>query len=105
MHTASHRNRKTQEIEYVNIPREERTCSVCIDEIEDEYHFLFECEKIKVLRKEFCQKIAPIKENFVTMNKSEKVEFLFSLSQTEKVTICQFSEFVSQSFKVGENHT
>ena len=58
-----------------------------------------------MLRKEFYQKIALIKEDFVTMNNSEKVEFLFSLSETEKATTCQFSKFVSQSFKVGENHT
>ena len=32
---------------YVNTPREERTCSVCVNEIEDEYHFLFECKKIR----------------------------------------------------------
>ena len=57
-----------------------------------------------MLRKEFYQKITLIKENFVTMNNSEKVQFLFSLSETEKATIFQFSKFVSQSFKVGENH-
>ena len=38
---------------YINTPREERTCSVCVNEIEDEYHFLFECKKNKELRKEF----------------------------------------------------
>ena len=35
---------------YVNTPREERTCSVCVNEIEDEYHFLFECKKNKEKR-------------------------------------------------------
>ena len=38
-----------------------RTCSVCVNEIKDEYHFLFECEKNKALRKEFYRKITPIK--------------------------------------------
>ena len=32
---------------YVNTPWEERTCSVCVNKIEGEYHFLFECEKIR----------------------------------------------------------
>ena len=88
----------------VNTPREKRTCSVCVNEIEDEYHFLFECKKNKELRKEFYQKITLIKENFITMNNSEKVQFLFGLSETEKGTICQFSKFVCQSFKVRESH-
>ena len=35
---------------YVNTPREERTCSKCKDKVEDEYHFLFDCEKNKTLR-------------------------------------------------------
>ena len=89
---------------YVNTPREERTCSVCVNEIEYEYHFLFECKKNKELRKEFYQKITLTKKNFITMNNSEKVQFLFSLSETEKGTICQFSESVCQSFKVRESH-
>ena len=88
---------------YVNTPLEERTCSVCVNEIE-EYHFLFGCEKNKSLRKEFYRKITPIKENFVTMNNSEKVQFLFSLSETEKRTTFEFSKCVCQSFKVRENH-
>ena len=72
---------------YVNTPREEETCSVCVNEIEDEYHFLFECKKNKEWRKEFYRKITLIKENLISMNNSEKVQFLFSLSETEKGTI------------------
>ena len=89
---------------YVIPPREERTCSVDVNEIEDKHHF-FECEKNKALRKEFYRKITPIKENFVTMNNPEKVQFLFSLSETERGIACEFSKFVCQSFKVTENHT
>ena len=54
--------------------------------------------------KEFYRKVTLIKENFITMNNSEKVQFLLSLSETEKGTICQFSKFVCQSFKVRESH-
>ena len=89
---------------YVSTPRETRPCSVCVNEIEDEYHFLFECQKNEELRKKFYRKITLIKENFITINNSEKVQFLFSLSETEKGTICQFSKFACQSFKVRENH-
>ena len=93
---------------YINTSREECTRSVCVNEIEDEYHFLFECEKNKALRKKFYRKITPIKENFVTMNNSGKVQFLFNLSslpEIEKGTTREFSKFVCQSFKVRENHT
>ena len=58
---------------YVNTPQEEHICSVCVNEIEDEYHFRFECENSNALRKEFYRKITLMKENFVTMNNSEKV--------------------------------
>ena len=43
-------------ITYVDTPQEERTCSVCVNEMEDEYYFLFECKKNKKLRKEFAEK-------------------------------------------------
>ena len=79
---------------YVNTPREEPTCSVCVNKIEDECHLLSECEKNKASRKEFCRKIAPIKEHFATMNNSEKVQLLLSLSETEKGTTCEFSKSV-----------
>ena len=59
--------------------------SLCYSEIEDKYHFLFECEKNKVLRKEFYRKITPIKENFVTVNNSENVQFLFNLSSLSEI--------------------
>ena len=58
----------------------------------------------ELLRKEFYRKITLIEENFITMNNSGKVQFLFRLSETEKETICQFSKFVCQSFKVKESH-
>ena len=93
---------------YINTSREERTCSVCVNEIEDEYHFLSECEKNKAFRKEFYRKITPIRENFVTVNISEKVQFLVSLSslsEIEKGTTCEFLKFVCQSFKVRVNCT
>ena len=37
------------------------------------------------------------------MNNLEKAQFLFSLSETEKGTICQSSKFVCQSFKERES--
>ena len=83
---------------YVNTPREEGTCSVCVNEIEDEYRFLFEFKKNKELRKEFYRKITLIKETFFPLNNSEKVQFLFSLSETGKGTICQFSKFCLSVF-------
>ena len=39
------------------------------------------------------------------MNNSEKVQFLCSLSETEKETMCQFSTDVCQFLKVRENST
>ena len=66
--------------------------------------FLFNARE-KVSRQEFYQKITPIKENFVTMNNSGKVQFLFTLTEAEKGTMCEFSKFVCQSFKVRVNHT
>ena len=98
---------------YINTPQGERTCSVCVNEIEDEYHLLFECEKNKALRKEFYRKITPIKSNFVTMNNSEKVQFLFNLSslpEIEKGTTCDFlnlsfSQSKGESYMISQQHT
>ena len=42
---------------YLNVPQEESTCSVCVNETEDEYHFLFESEKINPIRTGFFESV------------------------------------------------
>ena len=47
--TGRHTNPKT--------PKEERFCPFCQGEVEDEYHFLFECRTMKHLREEFLKSV------------------------------------------------
>ena len=55
LHTETGRYEKyDKELEkYTNIPKDERRCQACPNEVEDEYHFLFECQRNLALRREF----------------------------------------------------
>ena len=53
LHTETGRYKKyDQELKkYTNIPKDERRCQTCPNEVEDEYHFLFKCQRNLALRR------------------------------------------------------
>ena len=61
------------------IPENLRICQLCSsNKVENEIHFLFECNLYKNLRQHFLQDVEAKCSKFVDFNKSEKVIFLFN---------------------------
>lgn len=71
---------------YLKIPRENRICQNC-NVIEDEKHFLLECNKYFAPRQTYIEKVKTGKEsiNFDNMNENEKIKYILSPSTFQQV--------------------
>ena len=74
-----------------------RTCPICTDDIEDEYHFLFKCTNNKKLRNSFFEYLSETLKEFHEKNEKDKIILLFH--SKNKQTINKFAKFVYQSFQ------
>ena len=77
---------------YMNIDREQRFCPLCTDSIEDEIHFLIECEAYKEKREKLFTDIQKDNSNFLLKNNLEKTKFLLSNKSVVRIT----SRFVNE---------
>ena len=75
----------------------ERTCPICTDDMEDEYHFLFKCTNNKKLRNSFFEYLSKTHKEFHEKNEKDKIILLFH--SKNKQTINKFARFVDQSFQ------
>jgi hypothetical protein len=57
---------------YKNKPRDERLCSGCL-KVENEVHFLFECNSYSTLRDDFTNSISSIVPNYLKLNNDQKL--------------------------------
>ena len=80
-----------------NTPMGERTCPICTDDREDEYHFLFNCTNNKKLRNSFFEYLSETHKEFHEKNEKDKIILLFH--SKNKLTINKFAKFVYQSFQ------
>ena len=86
------------------LPREKRACDICEEKVEDEYHFLFECQVNKQLRDKFLNEMNTlIGDNFRTMNLFDKIKLLFET--TDKYISNMFGKYVYTSFEKHRRHT
>ena len=69
---------------YLSIPRQERFCKMCANhEIEDEYHFLFLCDKYQDIRHKFIPTkfyTAPNKHKFSILMASKSEKYITALA-------------------------
>ena len=63
---------------YSALPVNERTCSVCTFEVEDETHVLLKCPLYDAIRTELFNKISQINADFTTYNDLEKFKLIMS---------------------------
>ena len=70
---------------YTNTPRGERTCPVCTDDIEDEYHFLFKCTNNRKLRNSFFEYLSETHKEFHEKNEKDKIILLFHLENKQTI--------------------
>ena len=75
------------------LPREQRTCDICKEKVEDKYHFLFECQVNKQLRDKFLNEMNTlIGDNFKTMHYFDKTRLLFET--TDKYILNMFTSLL-----------
>ena len=85
---------------FINLKVEERLCLYCNKNvIEDEVHFVTECDKYLNLRSKFYEQCSQICTQFATFTNDEK--FYFILNNTQ---ICQESvNFIFNAFNIRKN--
>ena len=81
---------------YTNIPKDERRCQTCPNEVEDEYHFLFKCQRNLALRRECLNQMESIESGFKNKKSKEKVLALFASKNSKVINL--FAKYVFQSF-------
>ena len=68
---------------YTNIPKDERRCQTCPNEVTDEYHFLFKCQRNLALRRESLNQMELI-EAGLKIKKANNRSWLYLLQKTQK---------------------
>jgi hypothetical protein len=85
-----------------NIPLENRLCPICKLEIENEYHFVIECNKLTSSRSKLYSKVTEIVPNFLVMSDSDKFKYILSSNDYDIMKICVIgiSEMCSERNKL-----
>jgi hypothetical protein len=84
---------------YKNKPRYERLCSGCL-KVENEVHFLFECNSYSTLRDNFTNSISSIVPNDLKLNNDQKLIYLMTCEDNNILRLA--SLFIFKCFKRGE---
>lgn len=81
---------------YTKVPRSERICNFCIENIEDEKHFLLNCRVYAPERHELFQKIELITQNFKYYSPEIKLYYLMNREEI----IEQVAKFIFNAFEL-----
>ena len=89
-----------------NIPLENRLCPICKLEIENEYHFVIECNKLTSSRSKLYSKVTEIVPNFLFMSDSDKFKYILSSNDYDIMKICVIgtSEMCSERNKLFKSN-
>ena len=80
-----------------------RKCKICkSDCVEDEFHFIFECQRYNCERKSFMEHIDVICSNFKYLSNKNKLVWLM-VNENEKV-INTFAEYIYSSFQMRNKY-
>ena len=69
---------------YLKFPVEQRICQLCHMDVEDEFHFLMNCDKLIHERVTLFRNISDIVPSFTTMSDVEKFMFLLTSHDLDK---------------------
>ena len=83
---------------YPKVEFDKRYCRFCPRQVENEYHFVFECKLYNTERNIMFNDILKIFPNFTCLDKSEQFIKLLSCTDFELTTI--FSKYVSLCFNL-----
>ena len=86
---------------YLNLPVEQRTCHLCHNGVEDEFHFLMLCDKLNSKREELFRNITDIVPDFINLSKED--QFIFLLTSHD-LDICKCVILgISTMYQVNQN--
>ena len=83
-----------------HIPKEQRYCPFCKDQVETEVHFLFRCPTFSKLRNDLNNYIQEHNPNYLTLNDNERLECLMNNIDTH-ISKHIFDAFELRSFLVN----
>ena len=89
---------------YTNPPiaRENRTCPLCKNnDVENEYHFLFQCQSYSDIRRNLFNNISKTITNFNHINSQEKAKEIFK-TKDDSIYL-SLGKFILNSFKIRTN--
>ena len=79
-----------------SIPVKDRVCTVCVDKVDDEVHFLTECKKHETSRNCMLKNIANIHPHIHHLNGKEL--FIELMTTTNIEILVSIGKFIHQSF-------
>ena len=85
---------------HMNIPKEQRYCPFCEDQVENEVHFLFKCPTFLNVRNDLSSYIQEHNPNFLALNDNEKLECLMNNMDTH-IAKYIYNAFELRSFLVS----
>ena len=74
--SASNCNLDIEKCRYLKLPVEQRICQLCHMDVEDEFHFFMNCDKLIHERVTLFRNISDIVPSFTTMSDVEKFVFI-----------------------------
>ena len=83
-----------------NIPKEQRNCPFCEDQVENEVHFLFKCPTFLNQRNDLSSYVQEHNLNFLALNDNEKLKYLMDNMDTY-VAKYIYNTFELRSFLVS----
>ena len=87
------------------LPEEARTCLVCPNqnqEVENEVHFLFNCQTYQAERLAWTQKLT-VPDNFLTLPEAEKLDFVLNTHSNVKPTAQYIKNIFDKRSKIVNN--
>ena len=67
------------------IPVHQRLCPFCDASVEDEYHFIFECDMYNDERKSLMDYLRTVEPNFTRLNRNEQLKLVFGNQHNEGI--------------------
>jgi hypothetical protein len=83
---------------YTNIPEEERTCPYCPNQIENEEHFLVNCNKYADYRTLLFNYVEKYSKSFVQMSNENK--FIFIMANENIEIVRALADYLYKSFQL-----
>ena len=81
---------------HLKLPKSERLCHSCVNEIEDEIHFLIKCDLYTTHRKPLFESSLEVKPNFLFYSDQEKFVFIMTCTQLSNV----LAKFIHTAMKI-----